>query len=166
MMDTHDDVKTSTIALVGFLGAILTFAIIVLLTVIYYRTEARIGEARLRQEEQLQQPPTELRKLLADQRARLVEYRWVDREQQIVVIPIQRAMDLVVRELSSGIGGKQQEQPQQPSAKSDDRAPLRRSGRAGEPDQPPMPTSQNGRELAPSGGARPHDHIEEQADDR
>ena len=42
---------------------------------------------------------------LAYQRGKLVEYRWVDQEKQIVSIPIERAMELVVEELASPASG-------------------------------------------------------------
>ncbi len=98
---TADDVQTSTVAVVAFLGAILTFAAILLLTVVYYRIEARQEYVK-----NVSQPYLEVENLVAGQQAKLVEYRWVDRERQIVAVPIDRAMDLVVKELSGRAAGR------------------------------------------------------------
>ena len=93
-MTTQNDLNTSVIAVVGLLGAILVFAIIVLLMVVFYRFEAR------QQAELYRQPPAEVSNLVAEQQAKLARYRWVNEEEKIVAIPISRAMDLVVAELS------------------------------------------------------------------
>jgi len=41
-------------------------------------------------------PPLELERLRAEEKARLETYGWVNREQGIARIPIERAMDLVI----------------------------------------------------------------------
>jgi hypothetical protein len=68
-----DDLNTSKIALVGFLSAIVVFAIIVALQVLFYRVEAQEQYAK-----DISRPPAELSKLLADQRDELSGYHWVD----------------------------------------------------------------------------------------
>ncbi len=93
MGTTRDDVNAPLLALIGFLSAIVVFAIIVLLTVIYYAAEARQEYAK-----NISQPYTEVENLLSSQQAKLIEYRWVDRENDVVAIPIDRAMKLVVAE--------------------------------------------------------------------
>ncbi|MHC4399426.1 MAG: hypothetical protein ACYTG0_07090 [Planctomycetota bacterium] len=93
----RDDVRTSTVAIIGLLGAILTFAVILLLMVVYYHAEVDQDYRK-----NVSQPDFEVENVLADQQAKLVEYRWVDQEKKIVAIPIDRAMGIVVRELSSG----------------------------------------------------------------
>ncbi len=94
-MATGDDVNTPVIALVGFISALLFFAIIVLLEVVFYW-----AEARQRYERDVSQPPQELATLMHNQQARLAEYRWVDEKKGVVAIPIDRAMELVVADLS------------------------------------------------------------------
>lgn len=96
-MAQYDDVRTSTVALVGFVGSIVVVAIIVLLQVIYYRMAAD----QFRQKD-LDQTLTELAEVLNVQQAKLTQYRWVDQAKGIVAIPIDRAMSLVVREAASG----------------------------------------------------------------
>jgi hypothetical protein len=92
---TGDDVNTPVIALVGFISAILFFAIIVLLEVVFYWAETQ------QHEKDLGQPPQELATLMHNQQARLAEYRWVDENKGVVAIPIDRAMELVVADLSA-----------------------------------------------------------------
>ena len=84
-MATRDDVRTSTLALIGFIGVVVVVAIILLLTVLYYRTANRLDNER-----RINEPYGELENALADQEARLVEY------------DITGAMGLVVKEWASG----------------------------------------------------------------
>lgn len=109
-MPAYEDVRTSTLALVGLLGAILTFAVVVLVMVVYYRVSARE-----RYEKQISQAPAELSNLVANQQARLAEYRWVDQQKGVVTIPIDRAMQLVVSELSSHAAQKAPHRPKSAS---------------------------------------------------
>jgi hypothetical protein len=90
-MATRDDVNTPVIAVVGLISALVFFASILLLQVMFYRIEAR-----QRYEKDISQPPAELTALVQRQQARLAEYRWVDEKKRIAAIPIERAMELVV----------------------------------------------------------------------
>jgi hypothetical protein len=92
-MDRHNDVNTPMIALVGFLGAVVTFALIVALQVLYYAAANKQDEAKI-----VNVPTTESDSLLAEQEIKLTRYGWIDRQQGRVAIPIERAMELVVRE--------------------------------------------------------------------
>lgn len=100
-MPQYDDVKSATIAFVGLIVAILTFAVMILAMVVYYQ-----ASARERYEKQISQAPEELATVTANQQARLAEYRWVDQSKGIVAIPIDRAMGLVVAEQSARRDGK------------------------------------------------------------
>ncbi len=95
-MAQRDDLNTPLIAIVGFLGAIATFAIIVVLQVLYYQLEAA---EQLRKE--ISPEPAELASAIADQKAKLADYRWVDQQKELVGIPIDRAMQLVVDDLAA-----------------------------------------------------------------
>ena len=95
-MATGDDVNTPVIALVGFLSALLFFVIVVFLEVIFYWTEAR-----QRYVSDFGEPPQELATMVHNQQARLAEYRWIDQPKGVVAIPIDRAMELVVADLSA-----------------------------------------------------------------
>lgn len=126
-MREYEDVRTSTLALVGLLGAILTFAVVVLVMVVYYRVSAQE-----RYQKQISQAPAELSNLVANQQAKLTEYRWVDQQKGVVTIPIDRAMQLVVAELSSEAGSKPSRRPEPASDvdASKPEAPSRPAGTA------------------------------------
>ena len=94
-MTTRNDVNTPMIAIIGFLSALLLFAAVILLQVMFYRIQARD-----RYHKDFGQPMRELTDLRHQQQARLSEYRWIDEKQKIAAIPIDRAMDLVVAELA------------------------------------------------------------------
>ena len=96
-MSSQDDLNTSAIAVAGLVGAVVVFAVIVLLMVVFYQVEARQQQAK-----DVDPAYTEVGTLLADQEGRLASYGWVDQEKQIAFIPIGRAMELVVAELSRG----------------------------------------------------------------
>lgn len=95
-MASHEDINTPMVAVVGFLGAIVVFAVIVMLIVVYYNEEGR-----QRAEKDLSVPPAEIRRLVAQQEGQLADYRLLDSEKKIVAIPISRAMKLVVDELAA-----------------------------------------------------------------
>ena len=93
-MTTRDDVNTPVIAMVGLISALLFFASIILLEVMFYHMEAQ-----QRFEKDVSQPFPELTALVQRQQAKLADYRWVDEKKGIVAIPIDRAMELVVADL-------------------------------------------------------------------
>ena len=99
-MASQDDLKTPTIALVGFVGAILMFAVIVLLQVVYYHIDYR-----LRQRKDYSQPPAELGNVVAQQQAKLADH------------DIEKAMETVVRDLRSGIELQADPEASQPKPK-------------------------------------------------
>jgi len=82
------------VALVGFLGAVMVFIIVLSLVVVY-----RQIENRLYHEKDLSQPYGEITDLVTRQRDKLASYGWVDQEKGIVSVPIGRAIDLVVAEV-------------------------------------------------------------------
>jgi hypothetical protein len=90
-----DDLNTPKIAVVGFISAIVVFALIILMQVMFYW-----AEARQRLVKDIDQPYLEYANLTADQQAKLAKYQWIDQKEKIVAIPIKRAMRLVVDDLS------------------------------------------------------------------
>jgi len=95
MSNFADDLNTPKIAVVGFISAIIVFAIIILMQVMFYW-----AEAQQRLVKDIDQPYLEIANLTADQQAKLVKYQWIDEKEKIVAIPIKRAMELVVAELA------------------------------------------------------------------
>ena len=94
-MVRYDDPNVQLSALVGILGSILLFVIIVGLQALFYKMQE--DELRLKV---YSQPYEELRSLDAKQLEELNSYGWVDQQAGITQIPIDRAMDLTVRDLS------------------------------------------------------------------
>jgi hypothetical protein len=80
---------------VGLLSVVLTIDAVVGLQALYYWQLDRLETS-----DDLYRPPAKLESLTAAQRKLLTEYRMVDAKIGIVAIPIDRAMKLVVDELS------------------------------------------------------------------
>jgi hypothetical protein len=95
-MDRYNDLNPVKIAQVGFLGALVTFVLILALQVLYYSAVNQETEQKV-----IQSPTTDSDTLLAEQAVKLTRYGWIDREKQQVTIPIDRAMQVVVNELSA-----------------------------------------------------------------
>jgi hypothetical protein len=92
-MAQKDGINNAGVALVGGIGTLLLVVIVIGLQVVFYSmTDAEIA----RKESPVTSP--ELAAELTRQRERLTGYRVVDATKGIVTIPIDRAMDLVVRE--------------------------------------------------------------------
>jgi hypothetical protein len=88
------DPSASSTMLVGLIGAIALVVIIAGLSALYYGSAREEWEGKF-----LARSAAELTDVRAAQQAELEGYRWVDREQGVVAIPIERAMELVAREL-------------------------------------------------------------------
>jgi hypothetical protein len=89
--DTQYDVSSPKIALVGFLGAVILFAIVVLLVVVFYRVRAE--QDYIKNESQ---PQLEVSRLVTRQRGMLADYRLLDRQKGVYAIPISKAMEKIV----------------------------------------------------------------------
>jgi hypothetical protein len=89
----QDDPRAPTTLVVAIVGAVLVFAIIVALQAFFYRSE----EAE-RSIKYYAQAPEELARLRAQEQEQLNSYHWVDPARGVVSIPIDRAMELVVRD--------------------------------------------------------------------
>ncbi|HSL16456.1 MAG TPA: hypothetical protein VLB51_00955 [Methylomirabilota bacterium] len=89
----YDDPNVAASAVVGIIGAIVLFVLIVLLQTWFYRAEA---DERFRKI--YSQPYQELQKLDNEQRERLTSYGWISEGDGVAHIPIERAMDLIAGE--------------------------------------------------------------------
>lgn len=89
----YDDPDVPASAVVGILGAILLFVIIVGLQALFYRMEESELERKV-----YDQPYQELQQLDADQLELLNSYGWVNEAEGVVRIPIERAMDVIAAE--------------------------------------------------------------------
>ena len=89
-----DGLNTPVIAVVGFVSVVLTFALIVAVQVLYYRMSAAETDRKV-----IAVRAEGADEKLAQQDAKLARYGWVDRAKGRVVVPVERAMELVVRDL-------------------------------------------------------------------
>lgn len=92
-----DGLDTPALVTSGLVAAIGTFALIVALQVVYLRFEAAEQDNNLSGSSQ-----TSAVSLLAEQRSKLNRYGWIDRQNNVVAIPIDRAIELTASEFSSG----------------------------------------------------------------
>jgi hypothetical protein len=84
---------------VGLLSVILTIDAVMGLQALYYWQLNRAETS-----EELYQPPAKLKALLNAQQSRLTDYRIVDADKGVIAIPVGRAMELVLAELSRKSG--------------------------------------------------------------
>lgn len=92
-MRPQDELRVGPIVLAGVIGAILTFAAIVGLSALFLHIQNRENE----QKQAAGYAPS-FRLLRSEQMEKLSEYRYQDEEKGTVRIPIELAMELVVRE--------------------------------------------------------------------
>ncbi|MBN2295846.1 MAG: hypothetical protein JXM70_25675 [Pirellulales bacterium] len=88
-------INTGKVLFIGLLSVILTSVVVVGLQALYYWQVDRMQLA-----EQLWEPSAKMEKLTAAQQARLTDYRMLDAKKGTVAIPVSRAMEMVVTELS------------------------------------------------------------------
>jgi hypothetical protein len=94
-----DDPIASATAVVVVVFSLAVAVTLIALQAYYGRATARELEVKV-----LQITPEERARVETEQRERLSGYRWVDRDAGVVSIPIERAMELVVREAAAGGG--------------------------------------------------------------
>jgi hypothetical protein len=87
-----EDPRAPMALVVAFVGAVLVFVIVVALEAFFYKSEETERASKLAS------PPEELARLRAAQQAQLGSYGWVDQSKGIAAVPIDRAMELVVRD--------------------------------------------------------------------
>lgn len=90
-----DGLDTPALATSGLVAAIGTFALIVALQVMYLRFE----DAQ-KQRNQASNSQASATSLLAEQRSKINRYGWIDRKNDVVAIPIDRAIELTAKELN------------------------------------------------------------------
>ena len=93
--DVHDDPNVQKIAMVGVISAIVLFAMIVALQTLFYNVETTEREIKFGYGD-----PHELARLRTEQLEKLHAYRWIDKAEGVVAIPIDLGMELTVREAS------------------------------------------------------------------
>lgn len=89
----YDDLDTTMIAYVGVVGTIITFFTVFAVAALSYSFEKSETEVKV-----IEVPEVTSDSILANQAAALTEYRWVNQDKNIVAVPIDRAMEIVVQE--------------------------------------------------------------------
>lgn len=93
MSANYDDLNIPAIGTLGVVSALLSFATIIGTQAIYYAYERAQFETK-----RVQVPFADSDHKLNEQRGRISNFGWVDRKNDVVAIPIDQAMDLVVKE--------------------------------------------------------------------
>lgn len=97
-MIEHQDVRTSTVALVGLVGLMVVSGIVLSVQLLYYRMSARQTFVK-----QTSQAHPELADMTARQQLKLGEPPgWIDQKKGVVHLPIDAAMRRVVDEYAAG----------------------------------------------------------------
>jgi hypothetical protein len=100
-MERYNDTNTSMIAFVGVVSTVVLFAAIVGLQVLYYTLAEQDYRRKV-----VDAPTSDSDSIIAEQQIQLTQYGWLDREQNKVAIPIDRAMERVVADLQA-LAGKE-----------------------------------------------------------
>lgn len=108
-MSHNGDPNTTWTVIVLFIGAIMVFAVIVGLQALFYTIERGEYERKV-----VALAPEQLSRLRAEQQENLVRYRWINQREGIVAIPVERAMELVVREAAAEATQQQADRPETP----------------------------------------------------
>ena len=89
----YDDLDTTMIAYVGIVGTIITFFLVFALAALDLSFERSENVEKV-----ILVPEKNSESILANQAAALTEYRWINQDKNIVAIPIDKAMQIVVQE--------------------------------------------------------------------
>lgn len=95
-----DDPSASPTAIV-----VVVFTLLVVITILALQAYfSRVSNEQF-EEKVVSEIPEEKATVFAEQRKLLSEYRWIDRDQGVVGIPVDRAMEIVASELREQQGG-------------------------------------------------------------
>jgi len=93
MPAARENLDTFMVVTVGMLLVILVFVLILLLQAWFYSAQTEEYTRKV-----IEPRNEQLASAIADQQTRLHSYRWIDQENGVVGIPVERAMEKVVRE--------------------------------------------------------------------
>ena len=103
MAAEKDNLDIPMILTVGIVSTVLTAACVIGVQALYYNYELRETDRKV-----TSLPTSDASSKLAEQDAKLTKYGWANREQGKVIIPIDRAMDLVVKDYSASSDASRQ----------------------------------------------------------
>lgn len=93
-----DDVNVGLLGLVGLFIAVVLSLIVILLQAWFYDWKGDLAAGRTTAAYASQ---TTLSQALVEQQSQINSYRWINREAGVRAIPIERAMDVVTKELAA-----------------------------------------------------------------
>src|SRR5262245_506295 len=94
-MIQRDDIDAAKLAFIAVVGAVLVLLTGILVKVLFHHIEGQLFM-------QHNLPPARaLVQYRTEQQEKLHHYSWVDRDKQVVAIPIEQAMTLTVKELQA-----------------------------------------------------------------
>ena len=96
-MAMPDEVDTPKLAVIGVVGTIIILLIVFAVQVLYYYWNRQLNVA-----ENVQHKDQALARYEAEQAEKLHRTAWIDQKTGKVVIPIERAMELTVRDMAAG----------------------------------------------------------------
>jgi hypothetical protein len=114
------DPHAPIIVVVGIVGTVLVFVLIVALQALFPGAPAQAPAAADQGE------PRQLTQLRTEQLETINRYGWKDQAKGIVTIPIDRAMELTVRDLAAGAAPTSQPAGSAPASRAASAAPGRR----------------------------------------
>jgi hypothetical protein len=96
-MAMPDEIDTPKLAVIGVVGTVIVLLVVFVVQVLYYRWTHELND-----EHNVQRTDQALARYYADQQEKLHRTAWVDEKAGKVAIPIERAMELTLRDLASG----------------------------------------------------------------
>ncbi len=93
----RDEIDAGLLGVVGTFIAVVLVLIVVLLQAWFYNWREAFATARSLP---ATDPSTPLGRALVEQQEQIHGYRWVNREAKVLAIPIERAMELVAKEMA------------------------------------------------------------------
>ena len=94
-MSNSEDPNALSIIFVGLMGAVGVFLVVILLQIVFFRMQEMETAKKV-----VSMAPEELATLRAQQQANLNGYGWVNQDEGVVRIPIERAMELTVLDIN------------------------------------------------------------------
>ncbi|ODA29013.1 hypothetical protein [Planctopirus hydrillae] len=92
-MAKYDDLNVKDIAVAGVASVIIVFVCIVGAQALFFDYRNREDVKKI-----IDSRNAEYDTIIVEQKTRLKDYGWIDKEKQIVAIPIEEAMQIVVKE--------------------------------------------------------------------
>src|SRR3712207_3231007 len=93
-MAQPDEIDSGKLAFIGIVSVICVIGIALLVQVLYYKKTSELNQTY-----NIEHQNRALSKYVTEQREKLTGYRWVDKQAQVASIPIEQAMELVVRDI-------------------------------------------------------------------